>query len=821
MASSRGLIKVRVDDVDEEVVEKPAHSRPPTRPPSPSSSSTAQRKKPTATAAANTPPTQKKKKKQQLSLFDKLERFVKIKGLFLQCHANPQYKADNKELFMQTVLPFLDSTTLDDYMFWRQLDDEKRAVATDCFELLGDPGIVSFDIPSKGAAVYVVLSGRAAVDYYDSTGGMMHKISSMGRVFGAVDLFDDPLGRKRMHDKEKDKDRKPIVTRIVATMEPKSHLLRLNITDFIIKVLGINPLTQTTESGSSSGSGGGDLQYLDPLRHLDPVRRALKPLLPPDLYAFFDHKKIFLPEKDQEQAHEAFDKDWTRADRKKCFVDAHKKFDRLVFSANKMPEVGFIVMQGRVRLLIERMHTVPPLVRQSAADRALFASVTGGPSPPLSPDGIGDGGIGGGGANFDVGDAFPGGGSGSGRSPTKYTTAQPARERYSPGKMVSITTKLLPLNDFDPGSVVFLRAGCYGPRPAQTKNKVVRIGGARADSPDNLPSADWSSLNSSPPPSSSSSSSIAVPKRRQPPPPWVQHELIFEFLEPTTLLVVPQARVVRALEQVRDEVSKRQASDDVPALLEYVYRADAVVRKKLISLETWLNGEGVTVCRKLLAPPPTHDEIRQLKNWTFDMWTPVDKKMDLKATVEHEEEARFYRARTAAQDRLDMQLARDAAFEPLALPPGTVANAELWSDDLFRLKPTPSMRRASHATESGKAARRASTVRAGGLSHPTTRGVLPPCAWKPPAAFEAGPPVVALPGATAPLRNPLPAAYLLEDLSFELKAKKIARAVTMDLYLVNTADGEDDDEATDGGKRSLFSKGSLFSIGSKSSYIHL
>jgi hypothetical protein len=53
------------------------------------------------TAAASTvpeaPAAAPPKKKQQLSLFDKLERFVKIKGLFLQCHANPQYKEDNKE----------------------------------------------------------------------------------------------------------------------------------------------------------------------------------------------------------------------------------------------------------------------------------------------------------------------------------------------------------------------------------------------------------------------------------------------------------------------------------------------------------------------------------------------------------------------------------------------------------------------------------------------------------------------------------------------------------------------------------------------------
>jgi hypothetical protein len=248
--------------------------------------------------------------------------------------------------------------------------------------------------------------------------------------------------------------------------------------------------------------------------------------------------------------------------------------------------------------------------------------------------------------------------------------------------------------------------------------------------------------------------------------------------------------------------------------MEAMYRADTIVGHKIAALETWLNGEGVTVCRKLLAPPPTHEDITQHKEWAFDAWITDEKKMDIRALVEQDEEARFYGARTTAQRRLDTQLARNAAFEPLAMSPGDVAKSELWSDELFSPKLSPLMRRASHAVECGKAARRASTVRVGGLSRPTTRGVLPPCAWKPPVAFDTGPPVVALPGVTAPFHSPLPAAYKNEDLSFELKAKKIARAVTMDLYLINT-DTEDDDEDTEGGKRSLFS------MNSKSSYVHL
>jgi hypothetical protein len=248
---------------------------------------------------------------------------------------------------------------------------------------------------------------------------------------------------------------------------------------------------------------------------LDPVRRALKPLLPPELYAFFDNKKLFLSKKEQE--YEVLDRDWTRADRKKCFVDTHKKYDRLVFSADKMATVGFVLMEGRVRLHIERMHTAPPLVRQSAAERALVASVSGGLASPMSPDG-------GGGGSFAVGGGLPdsgtgsggggeSGGGGGGGGPAKSTQA---RQRYSPGKMVSITTKLLPLNDFDNGSVVFLGPRCYGPRPKETKKKVVRIGGGRADSPDNLPPVDWSPAAHGSP----SSPSIAVPKRRKPPPPW-------------------------------------------------------------------------------------------------------------------------------------------------------------------------------------------------------------------------------------------------------------------------------------------------------------
>ena len=127
--------------------------------------------------------------------------------------------------------------------FWKALAHGQREIACDLFTLMVDPGLISFDVPSVSAAIYVVLSGRVTVISYIGDGAPTTYIAGMGNVFGALLLFDDPLGLKQGHGSGSSANtvKREMEKKVVANVSEGGHVLRLNIVDFIRQVLGIDP----------------------------------------------------------------------------------------------------------------------------------------------------------------------------------------------------------------------------------------------------------------------------------------------------------------------------------------------------------------------------------------------------------------------------------------------------------------------------------------------------------------------------------------------------------------------------------------------------
>ena len=121
-----------------------------------------------------------------MDVFAKLDRYMKVKGLYLQSSVNPRFLEENKEHFLQICMPyFATDTTLPKQAFWRGLTTNQKETAAHWFVLQADPGRVAFDVPSVQACVYIVISGRATVetDYGDGQ-PPTRSVCSMGKVRG-------------------------------------------------------------------------------------------------------------------------------------------------------------------------------------------------------------------------------------------------------------------------------------------------------------------------------------------------------------------------------------------------------------------------------------------------------------------------------------------------------------------------------------------------------------------------------------------------------------------------------------------------------------
>ena len=229
-----------------------------------------------------------------MDLFEKLNAYMKVKSIYLQCGLNPHYIEENNEHFLATVVPYMEKdTTLPKHFFWRCLSEEKRIQTIHLFTLMVNPGFVSFDVPSIQASIFVVLSGRATIDYDYGDGPPTRVVCGMGKVFGAIRLFEDPKGNKRIHDKT----RPPLEVHVQATIAPGSNLLRLCIVDFLRKVLDPpKPPKETLDIHDNNNTiktrRKSSFSFLNPLAKMDPVIQLLKPLLPDELYQFFSRQKM-------------------------------------------------------------------------------------------------------------------------------------------------------------------------------------------------------------------------------------------------------------------------------------------------------------------------------------------------------------------------------------------------------------------------------------------------------------------------------------------------------------------------------------------------
>ena len=228
-----------------------------------------------------------------MDLFEKLNAYMKVKSIFLQCGLNPNYIEENNEHFLATVVPYMEKdTNLMKHFFWRSMSEEKRIHTVHLFTLMVDPGFVSFDVPSTQASIFVVLSGRATIDYDYGDGPPTRVVCGMGKVFGALRLFEDPKGNKQKHDK----NRPPLEVHVTATITPGSNLLRLCIVDFLRKV--VDPPTNHSKESFDVHDHTIKLRrtssfsFLNPLAKMDPVVQLLKPLLPEELYQFLNHQKL-------------------------------------------------------------------------------------------------------------------------------------------------------------------------------------------------------------------------------------------------------------------------------------------------------------------------------------------------------------------------------------------------------------------------------------------------------------------------------------------------------------------------------------------------
>ena len=143
-------------------------------------------------------------------------------------------------------------------------------------------------------------------------------------------LFDDPRGRKKLHDPHRD----PFEKRVTATIAPGSNLLRLNVLDYLRNVLE----QPTTHSDQSTAALGRKMSFLNPFKHSDQVTQLLRPVLPDHLYVFMQRWHL-LPTP-QEQTVRMDPKLLVKADHSgDLFV---KQSTRLTFNLDDMPAVVMV-----------------------------------------------------------------------------------------------------------------------------------------------------------------------------------------------------------------------------------------------------------------------------------------------------------------------------------------------------------------------------------------------------------------------------------------------------------------------------------------------
>ena len=274
-----------------------------------------------------------------MNVFERLSTFMKMKGLFLQCVDNPAYKEENKEMFVQNVNKFCQDTNLKEQTFWRTLPVQQRDIAYYNFELLVDPGFISYTVPSNQAAIFIVLTGRATVDTFYDNDTSKHYICGMGKMFGAYQLFEDPLGRAaRLKDKSIKAEPREIRTN--AEISSGANLLRLNIMDFIQHVLGIDITPKAMKDELQLAEDV--LTIMNPLRNLDPVRQRLKPKQRKDLYDFFDRRRMIPTAEEQAPELQPIGTNvWkSSVTQLSSYVQVIKKNTKVSFSMDEMPTVG-------------------------------------------------------------------------------------------------------------------------------------------------------------------------------------------------------------------------------------------------------------------------------------------------------------------------------------------------------------------------------------------------------------------------------------------------------------------------------------------------
>ena len=283
---------------------------------------------------------------------------------------------------------------------------------------------------------------------------------------------------------------------------------------------------------------------------------------------------------------------------------------------------------------------------------------------------------------------------------------------YVGGKTINIGTKVLPVCDFDAGSVVYLRESCFDidkdimlveedvdnnhnhySRHNHHKTKttttatittpVATSNSAETPSTDLPPDGSYTRRGSFittntrrgsfvhtdklasfslPPqlptgPGTTPVTQLPWSSRQKKPPPTSvigAYELIFEFVVPTTMIVIPRLRLESAITVTQEEVKNRQSTMDIEGIEKWVYRAETMVIDRISSLSSWLQGGGVTVDRK-----KTHvltlREITHRKHWCFDGFIEEEKKIELKDIVEQDERDRYEHILKTEKLRMDMQ----------------------------------------------------------------------------------------------------------------------------------------------------------------------
>ena len=231
--------------------------------------------------------------------------------------------------------------------------------------------------------------------------------------------------------------------------------------------------------------------------------------------------------------------------------------------------------------------------------------------------------------------------------------------------MINIAAKVLPVCDFDAGSVVYLREGCFdidkdimlaaaedmdnnhhyhrsnnktrttattSTTTNTTTTSTIGAGlGTLIDTPDVLNTRRGSFVNTdkrasfslpsqSPTPTGAgagTASQLPWSSRREknsPSPITGAYDLIFEFVVPTTMIVIPRLRLESAIAVTKEEVKNRQSTTDIEGIVKWVYRAETMVVDRISSLSSWLQGGGITVDRKK-THVVTLREIAHRKHW--------------------------------------------------------------------------------------------------------------------------------------------------------------------------------------------------------------